>query len=85
MGENLKISNQFLSSICLNHQMKRLAFISLLSALSVFNTGLASAHQPVELGSKNTRADQGPILVDGTVSFALRAAKVLAGLEKGEI
>jgi hypothetical protein len=24
--------------------------------------GQASAHQPVELGSKNTRADQGPIL-----------------------
>ena len=83
MGENLKISNQFLSSICLNHQMKRLAFISLLSALSVFNTGLASAHQPVELGSKNTRADQGPILVDGTVSFALRANFTKANQERG--
>lgn len=31
------------------------------------------AHQPVDLGLKNTTADQGPILVDGTVSFALRA------------
>ncbi len=31
------------------------------------------AHQPVDLGIKNITADQGPILVDGTVSFALRA------------
>ena len=31
------------------------------------------AHQPVDLGIKNITANQGPILVDGTVSFALRA------------
>ena len=83
MGENLKISNQFLSSMCLNHQMKRLAFISLVTAFSLFNTGLATAHQPVELGSKNTRADQGPILVDGTISFALRAEFTKANQERG--
>ena len=83
MGENLRISNLFLSSMCLNHQMKRLAFISLLSALWLCSTGVANAHQPVELGSKNTRADQGPILVDGTISFALRAEFTKANQERG--
>ena len=63
--------------------MKRLSFISLITAFSIFNIGLASAHQPVELGSKNMRADQGPILVDGTVSFALRANFTKANQERG--
>ena len=63
--------------------MKRLVFISLLSALWLCSTGVANAHQPVELGSKNTRADQGPILVDGTVSFALRANFTKANQERG--
>jgi hypothetical protein len=31
------------------------------------------AHQPVDLGIKNITADQGPILSDATVSFAIRA------------
>lgn len=69
--------------MCLNHQMKRLAFISLVTALCLFSTGIANAHQPVELGSKNTRADQGPILVDGTVSFALRVIFTKANQERG--
>ena len=47
------------------------------------NSGLAFAHQPVELGSKNMRAEQGPILVDGTVSFALRANFTKANQERG--
>ena len=34
---------------------------------------IAYAHQPVDLGLKNTTADQGPILSDATVSFAIRA------------
>ena len=63
--------------------MKRLSFISLITAFSIFNMGIASAHQPVELGSKNMRADQGPILVDGTVSFALRANFTKANQERG--
>ena len=83
MSVNLKFSNLFLSFICLNRQMKRLSFISLITAFSIFNMGLASAHQPVELGSKNMRADQGPILVDGTVSFALRANFTKANQERG--
>jgi hypothetical protein len=63
--------------------MKRLAYILLVSAFSLFNTGVGTAHQPVELGSKNTRADQGPILVDGTISFALRAEFTKANQERG--
>ena len=63
--------------------MKRLAYILLVSAVSLFNAGVATAHQPVELGSKNTRADQGPILVDGTISFALRAEFTKANQERG--
>lgn len=63
--------------------MKTLSIISLLACLSLFNTALANAHQPVELGSKNTRANQGPILVDGTVSFALRANFTKANQERG--
>jgi len=58
-------------------------FITLLAPLLLMNSGLANAHQPVELGSKNMRADQGPILVDGTVSFALRANFTKANQERG--
>ena len=63
--------------------MKKYLFIALIAPLSLINSGLAFAHQPVELGSKNTRADQGPILVDGTVSFALRAEFTKANQERG--
>ena len=37
------------------------------------NLNLASAHQPVNLTAANSSADKGPILVDGTISFAIRA------------
>jgi hypothetical protein len=63
--------------------MKRFVFVLIVSAFSLCNTGLATAHQPVELGSKNTRANQGPILVDGTISFALRANFSKANQERG--
>lgn len=63
--------------------MKRFVFISLLTSHLLLNTGLVSAHQPVDLGSKNMRAEQGPILVDGTVSFALRANFTKANQERG--
>ena len=60
-----------------------MVFVSLVTAFSLFNTGLATAHQPVDLGLKNTRANQGPILVDGTISFALRAEFTKANQERG--
>ena len=63
--------------------MRKHLFIALLAPLLLMNSGLANAHQPVELGSKNMRADQGPILVDGTVSFALRAKFTKANQERG--
>ena len=34
----------------------------------------ASAHQPVNLGKSDTTAAKGPLLVDGTISFAVRAS-----------
>ena len=41
------------------------------------------AHQPVDLGLKNTTADQGPILADATVSFAIRANFTKANQTRG--
>ena len=43
----------------------------------------ASAHQPVSLLSSDTSAAKGPLLVDGTVSFAIRAAFSKAGETRG--
>ena len=42
----------------------------------------ASAHQPVNLGPGDASPATGPLLVDGTVSFAVRA-KVAKGQERG--
>ena len=36
-------------------------------------TALATAHQPVPLTAKHSSPNKGPIMVDGTISFALRA------------
>ena len=43
----------------------------------------ASAHQPVNLSSANSTADRGPILVDGTISFAIRANFTKANQTQG--
>ncbi len=43
----------------------------------------AHAHQPVALTSTHTSANKGPILVDGTISFALRASFTKANQERG--
>ena len=42
----------------------------------------AQAHQPVVLLNSDTTAANGPLLVDGTVSFAVRAAFTKAGQKK---
>jgi hypothetical protein len=42
----------------------------------------ARAHQPVELLNSDTTAAKGPLLVDGTVSFAIRAAFTKSGQTK---
>lgn len=43
----------------------------------------ANAHQPVDLLSTDTTAAKGPLLVDGTISYAVRAAFSKAGEKKG--
>ena len=42
----------------------------------------ASAHQPVVLLDTDTTAENGPLLVDGTVSFAIRASFTKSGQKK---
>ena len=51
-------------------------------AFVVISTGSAVAHQPVNLLDTDTTAARGPLLVDGTVSFAVRAAFTKAGQKK---
>lgn len=49
----------------------RLAIASLI--ILNLNLDQSVAHQPVLLSPANSSADKGPILVDGTISFAIRA------------
>ncbi len=51
-------------------------------ALCVVGSGVAVAHQPVVLMDTDTTAAKGPLLVDGTVSFAIRASFTKAGQKK---
>ena len=60
--------------------MKR-ALIALL-VLTFLGSASAHAHQPVELLNSDTTAAKGPLLVDGTVSFAVRASFTKAGEKK---
>jgi hypothetical protein len=48
-------------------------YLLLILVALIFQPQVGHAHQPVDLGLKNITADQGPILADGTVSFAIRA------------
>ena len=47
--------------------------------LTFFGSASANAHQPVILLNTDTTAARGPLLVDGTVSFAVRASFNKAG------
>jgi hypothetical protein len=60
--------------------MKKL--LALVTALVFLGSGVAVAHQPVILLNSDTTAAKGPLLVDGTVSFAVRAAFTKAGQKK---
>ncbi len=51
-------------------------------ALAFIGSGVAVAHQPVALLNSDTTAAKGPLVVDGTVSFAVRAAFNKAGEKK---
>jgi hypothetical protein len=60
--------------------MKKL--LALVTASVFLGSGFAAAHQPVVLLNSDTTAAKGPLLVDGTVSFAVRAAFTKAGQKK---
>jgi hypothetical protein len=60
--------------------MKKL--LAMVIALAVVGSGVAVAHQPVTLLNSDTTAARGPLLVDGTVSFAIRAAFNKSGEKK---
>lgn len=64
----------------LNLTMRSLIFllITLLTPLTATH-----AHQPVTITSSNTSPKAGPILVDGTISFALRVSFTKANQERG--
>jgi len=57
--------------------------IVLAIALAMMAPLPAQAHQPVVLLNTDTTAAKGPLLVDGTISFAIRAAFTKAGQKKG--
>lgn len=56
--------------------------LALVIAFAFLGAGVAAAHQPVVLLNTDTTAAKGPLLVDGTVSFAIRAAFNKAGEKK---
>lgn len=65
--------------------MYRLPMRKILAAILAFallGTSSAVAHQPVDLLTSDTTAAKGPLLVDGTVSFAVRAAFTKAGQKR---
>ena len=60
--------------------MKKL--LALVITLAVLGSGVAVAHQPVVLLNSDTTAAKGPLLVVGTVSFAIGASFSKAGEKK---
>ena len=56
--------------------------LAALFALTLLGQTPASAHQPVFLLDTDTTAAKGPLLVDGTVSFAVQASFAKAGQKK---
>ena len=61
-------------------QVKKL--IAAVLALSLIGITPASAHQPVFLLDTDTTAAKGPLLVDGTISFAVQASFSKSGQKK---
>jgi hypothetical protein len=57
-------------------------FLAALLAVMVIGSESARAHQPVVLLDSDTTAAKGPLLVDGTVSFAVRASFTKSGQTK---
>lgn len=61
--------------------LTRRLIVGLIAALDLGSTP-AMAHQPVILLDTDTTAVKGPLLVDGTVSFAIRASFTKSGQKK---
>jgi hypothetical protein len=59
--------------------MGRTLIAVMAAAFALSSLSPASAHQPVALLPTDTTAEQGPLLVDGTVSFAIRASFTKSG------
>jgi cytochrome b involved in lipid metabolism len=59
--------------------MRNSVAAALVLALSIIPAGAATAHQPVFLLPTDTTPNAGPLLVDGTVSFAIRASFTKSG------
>jgi hypothetical protein len=57
-------------------------FLALVVAFLFVGSGVAVGHQPVVLLTSDTTAAKGPLLVDGTVSFAVRASFSKKGEKK---
>ena len=62
--------------------MRKLLVSALIIAMSALTISPASAHQPVVLLDTDTTAEKGPLLVDGTISFAIRASFTKSGQKK---
>jgi cytochrome b involved in lipid metabolism len=56
--------------------------LAILLLLTFLGSTSAHAHQPVELLTTDTTAAKGPLLLDGTISFAVRASFTKAGEKK---
>ena len=62
--------------------MKKFLIGALIAVMSALAISPASAHQPVVLLDTDTTAEKGPLLVDGTISFAIRASFTKSGQKK---
>ena len=62
--------------------MRRTLIAISLAAFALSSLSPASAHQPVALLPTDTTAENGPLLVDGTVSFAVRASFTKSGQKR---
>ena len=59
--------------------MRKSLVAALVLAFSILPAGSATAHQPVFLLPTDTTPNAGPLLVDGTVSFAIRTSFTKSG------
>jgi hypothetical protein len=62
--------------------MRRTLIAIAVAAFALSSLSPASAHQPVALLPTDTTAENGPLLVDGTVSFAVRASFSKSGQKR---